>query len=509
LRKIKLIVVEDEPAAMDHICTLVENFCTLFSIIDKCGNGTEALDKIERHKPELLLTDIKMPVMNGIDLIAEIRERFPSIKTILMSGFQDFQYAKIAIHQGVVEYILKPLSVKSVSSALQKAAEIIHKEWQRQQACLVKRMANNMHCSDKEITDCFPECPYYLGIIRKNGLIRRFQGNNVKEPAEIEYIEKSYYGRDDNEIIYILPTEQMSFSAFDEKFRGFENDAEEGFFTTVLLRESCEAADLPNRIKYLVRNLDRSIIIGTNQNLCIGNDADTKEEDEVSIEAYNHVVKGFEYLATIGDPVLIKKQLREFIDSLEKHRRSQIWVEAIIKWIFLLLLRRTKAMVSNVELENMLEEAFLFSDSYGELYNNLDLIVDRLHADEAEGNCKIDSKEFFDQILVFVDKNIGGQIYLQSVCDTFHVSQPYISRLFKKYTGSSFSKYLNSMRIKEAVRLMETDETIHIKEISDALGFSDQFYFSKVFKIMMKCTPSEYLKKLKHESEDFIFIQKS
>ena len=265
--------------------------------------------------------------------------------------------------------------------------------------------------------------------------------------------------------------------------------------------------DLQKHIKYLVQSLDSRIIIGKNQFLTIGSDDDTDEGDEIGIQTNNHIVKGFEYLATIGDEDLIKRQLKEFILSLEKSLRSQIWVETMVRRIFLLLLRRTKASVSNVDLENMLEEAFRFSDNYGELYNNLELIVDRLHTDEAEGNCKIDSREYFDQILAFVEKNIGGHIYLQSVCDTFHISQSYLSRLFKKYTGSSFSKILNIMRIKEAVRIMETDSSIHIREISDALGFSDQFYFSKVFKIVMNCSPSEYMKNLPKDTGDFVFVQ--
>ena len=495
MRPLKLMVVEDEPVAMKHICSLIQNFCPGFQIVCQCENGVEALEHATRLRPELVLTDIKMPGMNGIELISELKKRYPDTQTILMSGFQEFEYAKSAIRQGVIEYMLKPLSVKAVAAALQIAADRIRRRWYSMQSQFVKRIANQVDVSAAEVVQSFPEGRYYLAVKRKNGLIRRFQSICPAGRIERELSGNEFYGRDDKETVYICPAKDLTYAEFVQNIQAEAENIGDDFYTAVVMGEICDAGELPGKIRLLLKHLDNSVIIGKNQDLTIKPKTQAAKEDEDGIKAYDLIVKDFEYCTVIADISMTKRHLKETLTRFEKEERCQLWVEGVIRRIFFMMLKKANAFISHIEMENMLEEAFFYSNTYNELGHNLNFIIDSMHRNDKFYAGKIDTQDYFDQIMTFVVRNMTEQISLQSVCDVFHISQPYMSRLFRKYTGASFSQILNTLRIKEAVKLMESDHNIHIKDIAVALGFSDQFYFSKVFKSVIGCSPSEFLKR--------------
>jgi len=496
MRLIRVMIVEDEPVAMKHICSLIQNFCPGFQIVSQCENGMEALAHANKLKPELVLTDIKMPGMNGLELISELKKRHPDTQTILMSGFQEFEYAKSAIRQGVTEYMLKPLNVKAVAAALQTAADRIQKQWYGIQSRLIKLIANQVDISVVEVVQSFPEGRYFLAVKRKNGLIRRFQSICPAGHIERGLSRNEFYGRDDKEAVYIYPAKDVTYAEFVQNIRGCAEAADDDFYTTVTMGEICDAGELPGKIRLLLKHLDNSVIIGKNQDLMLKSNTQEVKEDEDSIKAYDMIVKDFEYCMAIADISMTKRHLKETLMLFEKEERSQLWMEGVIRRIFFMLLKKAKASISHIEMENMLEEAFFYSNTYTELGHNLDFIIDSMYKNDNICAGKIDTQDYFDQIMTFVVRNLTEQISLQSICDVFHISQPYMSRLFRKYMAASFSQTLNVLRIKEAVKLMGSDSNIHIKDIAVVLGFSDQFYFSKVFKSVMGCPPSEFLKRV-------------
>ena len=93
----KYIVVEDEPASMEHICTIIQNKCPGFSVIGTAEDGKSALEQLEYLCPDVLITDVRMPVMDGIFLIKRVKERFPDILSVIVSGYQEFEYAQTAL----------------------------------------------------------------------------------------------------------------------------------------------------------------------------------------------------------------------------------------------------------------------------------------------------------------------------------------------------------------------------------------------------------------------------
>ena len=131
-RKISVLIVDDEKYIREGLQALLEWETMGFSVCDEAGTGEEALEKIFLYQPDLVLMDIKMPGMSGIDVIKTVREKDYAGEIIVLSGYSDFQYAQSAMHYGVEEYIVKPVEEKILLDAVLRAKEKISRVQDRE-----------------------------------------------------------------------------------------------------------------------------------------------------------------------------------------------------------------------------------------------------------------------------------------------------------------------------------------------------------------------------------------
>ena len=123
----RVLVADDEPLALKSVCLIIEQRCENYKIAATAENGQEALQKIREYVPDLVICDIKMPLLSGVELAAIIRKEFPEICFIIVSGYQDFEYAQSAIRSGVTDYLLKPIVPSALLNSLEHAAVKIRK----------------------------------------------------------------------------------------------------------------------------------------------------------------------------------------------------------------------------------------------------------------------------------------------------------------------------------------------------------------------------------------------
>ncbi len=116
--KYSVVIAEDEELLLDNIVGRVNSLDLGFHVVGRAQTGDGALEEIRLHTPDLLITDIRMPVMDGMKLLTRVTKEFPTVKTIILSGFSDFDYAKKALNLGVSEYLLKPVDREELSTAL-------------------------------------------------------------------------------------------------------------------------------------------------------------------------------------------------------------------------------------------------------------------------------------------------------------------------------------------------------------------------------------------------------
>ncbi len=116
----KVLLVEDEAKIREGLRHIVEQVITDYQVAGEAANGTEALELLKQHVPDVMITDIRMPEMSGIDLIQQAREQFPELEIVIVSGYGDFEYAKTGIRYGVTDYLLKPLDRVELVAVLER-----------------------------------------------------------------------------------------------------------------------------------------------------------------------------------------------------------------------------------------------------------------------------------------------------------------------------------------------------------------------------------------------------
>jgi len=128
LNKCKVVLIDDEAAVKKTLTILIDSDHPSFQIVGEANDGLEGLALIERTNPDLVITDIRMPVMDGLTLVKNMRERAIETEVIIISGYDTFEYARQALRYGVKDYLLKPISALDVAAIFQQIDEKIKKE---------------------------------------------------------------------------------------------------------------------------------------------------------------------------------------------------------------------------------------------------------------------------------------------------------------------------------------------------------------------------------------------
>ena len=170
MERYKVILVDDEAEVIDMIEKKIHWNDLGFEVAGSATNGVKALELVEKLQPDVVLTDIKMPYMDGLELARKLNQDYPNIYIMLCTGFDEFEYAKEAVHLEIKEYMLKPISATELSDSLVKLKNTLDKE--REEKLNVKKLE-----------DYFQEVGSQKSLIRKRSRARRKQGhaNQKKE----------------------------------------------------------------------------------------------------------------------------------------------------------------------------------------------------------------------------------------------------------------------------------------------------------------------------------------
>jgi YesN/AraC family two-component response regulator len=486
LKVYKLILVEDGPGTAENIRDILRLHCPRFELAASAGRNGEGLELARRLRPDLLLTD--MPRMDSLKLLKQIRSELPDLPVMIVSGYRDFEYARAVMRYGAADYILKPLTPSALRAALERIIPRLDRRGGRNRLSIIRRLLNNDIVEEGELEKYFTAPAYTMAVSRKNGLPGRFSGGvyNPKYSAEGESLD--LYGRDEMESIRICSDNSLrSREAFDRI--NWLHAGVPGYTTAVVCADPFPIEKLPGTVKALYNILDSSLTIGVNQVISTAlpgsrQGRKTGEADAETFKVLDHYIKELKIDK-------IRGFFSEFLEKCRQERCPQLYVEKSIRILFDRLRFQLNNTVFDDEFEFMIDDAFFYAPAYDELIKSFQDILDRLLLNRSGRINKIDTPEFFESVKEYISLHLAEPLSLQSMCGRFGISQTYISRLFRKYSGQSFISYLTKARIEKAKRYL-ANRDIPVKDIAPMAGFNDQFYFSRVFRSLTGRPPSKY-----------------
>ncbi len=521
---IEMIIADDEFNIRQGLLTIPWNDLGI-EIVGVASNGEEALSMVKDQHPDILLTDIRMPKLDGLKLIEAAIKEIASIKTILLTGYQDFNYAHTAIKLGAYGYVLKPSDPDEIIEIVLKAKKQIELEDNKKREN--EHIRNEFDSNKHLIMNSFLFNLLYGRYNDAAAINKKCSALHLELENYIVMVLEFEIQDDNNNLIFQLKEEALNISSGFYKSYSVDvnhstlciiNDISKDKQPTkqemVFLASEIRSAVRTNYSQYVSIGISRSFgrpedmsaafnqalnclkmkfSLGKGAIIHIEDLADSiKRQDDLPLNLDDEILENIK----IGNYNKVEKLAREFLFRLAKEQNSS---EQVIKSICFSVLSRsvriaeTQGQACFREYAAQLNSIFTCCKDVGELeeffISTLMSIMDSIHTK----NCASKNKAITG-ILDYIEKSYMNDISLLTLSEHIHMNHIYISRLIKRETGETFLDILTSRRMKKACELLQNPD-MKTYEISTLVGIKDSGYFSQVFKKFSGSTPSEYREK--------------
>jgi two-component system response regulator YesN len=499
-----ILIVDDEPLIRRGLTKLIETNDLGWIVAGEAGNGKEALQQLEHLMPDLILTDIRMPVMDGLELTQHISEHTSETAVIILTGYRDFEYAQAALRYGVKEFLLKPCAEEEICRVLRQANEQFRMKSELRQREVREQRVSEDHTLRSAL----------LGLPRPTG--ERFQEMDWIVGLDFWVVhvetflpEGKMYRTDDVELLQFaicnITAELMKSQGIRGRWTTVEygrfafflelNDANKDFFEKLFatvhsllgLPLNVLQLGLINSIwdavkRFNVHKEGSSVLLVSNNK--------TVFDDEARIRAIHAEITSLLLLgkhAEVGGVLKASFQGKPE-ESLAHRKREALCLAMVVQQVMrkdLELEMQTEDIGSELE-----ELRVLLSSSAVEAW-----VGDRIASLEQATVHWLEERNsgVAERSIRYMEQQYMEECSLATVAAHVHLNPNYFSNLFKKQTGESFSGYLTKLRTDKAKMLL-TNTDMKIAEIAEAVGYADSNYFATAFKQSTAHTPSEYRK---------------
>lgn len=513
-----LVIADDEEELREALVTTVDWNRIGFQVVGEAENGVEALELIEQLNPDLLLTDIKMPFLSGIELARNAREVSPALNIAFLSGFDDFEYAKQAIQYNIISYILKPIS-----------AEELMKEMVQIREKMDKRIADLKQYRSPEDFDKLKE-----EYDRKLFFFSLLTGEN---PGLSDRAVTCGLRRDEKETTsYLIQT----ISLYDAEGRDVTKESYTALADSIICKYArcisiysnnqivTIAAELPRELKKFMTLFPREIcqtakkIFGYQAQIGISN---LYEELEKTHVAYLEAVDAHDYIARGKDGVAYISDFERKMTQTQIQMRAVDRVEELVRILKTEDAGQVSDYIDKIYQDGEMGRGLVASELVVAIYETLKsfagedeaeiLVGEVFHQDERmnrmiDKKSKEEIKDFAmrartliaakrksakdaicDEVERIIDAEYGDEtLSLTVISERLHLTSSYLSAIIKKGFGENFITLLTNKRMQVAKDAILYSSK-KILEIALECGFSDNHYFSYSFKKYYGVSPKK------------------
>ena len=509
---IRSIVVDDEPYIRNSIARSIEETDPEFKVIAQARNGKRAYEIICELNPDVVFLDIQMPVMDGIALLEALDQNDLHPVRVILSGYSDFKYAQKAIQYQVMDYILKPIHKDQLAALLADIKERLSSSKKQEQYQYLNYLFRGAHSQTplSELEHSLNEyssfsCFYLIAgsyLLIKNSQFEPFVMKNssaVFEQAIKTFIARipkelnvwNIYGENQNEMLVIVGSASdavLSIQSLEETLF----DSCVSLPVPVTLISSAETVSLEQ-----LRSCYIDLKYYAVQNIRFGSASLQKAGTAIQPSDTGWLTSAQEKKLY---EMVKEKRYQDFQESISlflKKCRMDHATQNGLETSLIRLLEILRGDYYSDDIRTFVDEALSMTCDYRELESQ---IIDYVHrysdtqyyqniSDDLPGNIRED-----------LDRNYTSQITMKDIAAKYHVSPSYLSTLFKKAYGISPNEYIIKKRMTKAKDLLRVFPPINIKQISSLTGYSDPYYFSRLFKMSVGMSPTQYREQASSEN---------
>lgn len=537
----QLLIVDDQPDLVDDLAEMLPWSSIGIGTIHRAYSAPEALEIVMSHPIDIVITDIRMPGMSGLDLIERIRTSWKKIRCILLSGYDDFEYAKRAMQHQANDYLLKPADDKELLEAVSRAIKDIEEQWKD-----VSSLRNALHSVKKN-----------LPILRNHLLLGLLEGHRAddfrdkSEMLEIPFTEKlpvymmllrledyfdKYAAQDASLMEYAVTN--IAEEIFGDDFHLWQTKDMHGYLVFLIQQKKRQATEdlsikeqiemkaslLQHNVKLYLKGTV-SVLISNSGNV----PGDVSRLYEQSVESFRQRIGSErEFLLSISNE--LDNPQEQSANSLTHLYDPPMLVHLLEAGQWLALEAKLEAIFSELEQkwshshEHILETYFMIVSSFsfsihknkkwmseimgedfqklvsGPQFHTIQQLRDwtrRILASyrkDMETESQDSRSNTIRQVQEYVQGHLG-EASLQSIAAHVYLNPSYLSKIYKLETGEGISDFLFRLKMEQATHMLRNSNE-KIYEIAGGLGYVKTSYFIKVFKEKYGMTPQEYRDKL-------------
>ena len=492
---ISLFLVEDERIARESIRDNVpwQEHDILF--LGDAPDGEVALPQLLEKRPDILLTDIKMPFMDGLELARIVRKELPDTRIIILSGHNEFEYARKAITLGVNDYLLKPVSSRDILEAVDRSkAQILEcraRRIERQSHSITQRelFFSNLYSGilmgpaqmlqrAAQLGISLAAGAYQIILTELDGVIPDREALRDKLYAAPMAYGSGFDGERASFLLLAedaagLPLKFQEFSAWLEGLTGQEG------LTVHLLpgKQAARLSDLPKAYHLLT--------------------IQKKQRESADSKTLSHSTSFqrdtlLDFLRT-GKPSALPSFWAHYRPTIESGYSSFVYRCYLYTELFFVVHEFCQEnripLPESLRQEDLLEKRILLTNSVDDFLTLACQLCEEVMEVRPGGSRHTPSAE---QARAYIDRHyMDPELSLSSVANAVSVSPNHLSTLFKSKIGVGFSEYLTEVRIRQAKRLLITSD-LRVSEVGERVGYQNMEYFSMLFKKNTGQTPSQY-----------------
>lgn len=521
----KILLVDDEEDVRQAIVKKLDWTSLGFAVVGEASNGEEALEKAEALVPDVVMTDIKMPFMDGLELCRRVKKLLPGVRVAIFSGFDEFEYAKEAIAQQVEEYVLKPINAQELAGvfirlrntldnefAARRDMERLQRHYDESLPQLRQQFLTELLCGRMAGAELRQKAEEYGLLLAAKGYCvailratypRESRENTRLMEVSLRQLVTDTLGRqptahlvpspENTQLLFLLQDGQDAHTVIKslgqlfplaQRFLGVSLSIGVG---GVYLH----AEDVPLSRAEATRALEYQILVERGQCIYIGDiEPGTQAHSQIDPHATEDILRQIKIGQVEDLRLVIDRQIADLKKSNTGIENFQIRLMELVTELLKLIrsYRLDPAAAGQAKLLEGQPYKVANLDELGQwlfdFCDNLRLMIRRERKDS--------TRLLVDRARAIIAESYAdSELSLDVICSRLNVSPAYFSSQFKKETGQGFVGYLTAQRMDKALELLATTDN-KTYQIAEKVGYLDPNYFSYVFKKQFGVSPSKY-----------------